>query len=59
MSERRLLVDVGPVEPCGCRWQIWRDGCELHIGAACPSCQEQIVALIKTMWPDLPVTEID
>lgn len=57
MAKRDLIFDVGPMEPCGCRWQLWAEGSEWHIGAACAQCQDEVLKLVQEFYPDLPVTE--
>jgi hypothetical protein len=59
IAERRLIYDVGPVDPCGCRWQVWIENNQLHVGAACDQCQEEIKEVLLTQWPDLTITEAD
>lgn len=57
--ERTLIFDVGPVEPCGCRWHLWAEGAVWHVGAACARCQDEILKMVQQLYPDVRVTEGD
>ncbi|HEY2104319.1 MAG TPA: hypothetical protein VGH29_00950 [Candidatus Binataceae bacterium] len=58
-KERGLLFDHTPKKSCGCRWQVWFEGGEIHVGKACLACQKEIVELLLATWPGLPVEEKD
>jgi len=55
---RKILFDLGPIDPCGDRWLAWIDDGALHIGLACDDCQRQMLKVVLEAWPNLKVTEV-
>jgi hypothetical protein len=59
MAQREVIFDVGPIDPCGCRWQLWAEDGSWHIGAACAKCQDKVLEMILKICPGLPVRNED
>ena len=58
-TDRKLIADVAAPCPKGCRWQLWEEDGAWHIGAACDTCQSELLAVVLEVYPGVAVKHVD